>query len=244
MDRKDLSREVWIASIGILILLGALKHLGAISFIGDHAYTAAAAAQLYIPIMLIGRRGITRDDLALRFGRWRRDLGIASLLGLITLVPFAIGHHFWRLMVMKQRFDPKLPEPPRIEWLTGIAPALSDPITLAIVASISAIAIELLVVALPEELYFRGYLQGRMEKLWLAKRTLFGAPFGRALFWSSLVFALAHFVGEYQPHRLGPFFPALLFGILRSRTQSVVAPIAYHALCNLMSQVLSASYRY
>jgi membrane protease YdiL (CAAX protease family) len=247
----DLRKELWLASIGILVLLGALKHLGgAVPAIADHAFTAAAAAQLYVPILLIGKRGITKESIGLAFDRWKRETWIALGLGVLTIVPFAIGHHFWRTIVLRQRFDPRLPAPADLDavtrFLVDLAPSIepSAPLLAAIFGALGAIAIELLVVALPEELYFRGYLLGRFELLWPAKRRLFGAPFGKAIVVSSVVFALAHFVGEYRIDRLGPFFPALLFGLLRSRSGSVVAPIAYHAFCNLLSQLLTASYRY
>jgi len=38
------------------------------------------------------------------------------------------------------------------------------------------------------------------------------------------------------------FFPALLFGWLRSRTRGVGASIAFHALCNLLSEALGRGY--
>jgi hypothetical protein len=217
-DRGALAREIWIASVGIVVALGVLKHLAPI--VGDHAYTAAAALQLYVPVYLIGRRGIRREDLGLQAKHWRRDLGIAVILGIATVVPFAIGHHLWQTLLFHRRWAPRLP--------SGL---LESALT------------QVLVVALPEELFFRGYLQRRMELLWPAARRIFGAPFGLAIVSASAVFALAHFAGEYRPDRLGPFFPALVFGLLRTRTGSLVAPIAYHAICNLIGDVLWACYR-
>ena len=41
-------------------------------------------------------------------------------------------------------------------------------------------AAQLVVVALPEELFFRGYVQGRLEEAWPPTRTLFGARVGLA----------------------------------------------------------------
>ena len=102
---------------------------------------------------------------------------------------------------------------------------------------------QVFLVALPEELFFRGYLQRRMELLWPAKRRLFGTPFGLAIVLSSLVFALGHFLGEYRLDRLGPFFPALLFGLLRTRTNSLVTPVLYHGFCNVLSDALFVSYK-
>lgn len=232
-------QEVVRASLGILAALLILKHLGAlIPAIASYAFTAAAAIQLYLPLLRLGRDGEVPDSrppLGQRWLRWPRDLSRAELgldttrwvdhlflalgLGLLTIIPFAIGHHYWQTVIFKRAFAPRLP----------------DGLALSVVTQVLA-------VALPEELFFRGYLQGRMERLWPAKRRLFGAPFGKAILVASAVFALAHFVGEYRPDRLGPFFPALLFGLLRSKTQSIVAPVSYHAFCNILSEMLFACY--
>jgi len=219
-DRQRLARECLWASIGVLAVLGLLKHLGAlVPFIAEYAFAAAAAAQLYAPLMIADRVGISRKALGLEPDHWKRDVGIALLLGVVTIVPYAIGHHYWQTEVFHRKLMPRLPD--------GL---------------LLSVATQIIAVALPEELFYRGYLQARMEKLWPAKRTLFGAPFGKALLTASFVFALAHFVGEYRPDRLGPFFPALLFGILRSRTGSIVAPVTYHAFCNILSEMLFACY--
>lgn len=205
----------------MLVVLGLLKHLAAlVPPIAEYAYALAAAAQLYAPLTIADRLGISRAELGLEPPRWRRDLALAAALGLATVLPYAVGHHYWQTLVMHRPFSPRLPD--------GL---------------LLSIATQLIAVALPEELFFRGYLQARMELLWPSARRLFGAPFGRALVLSNVVFALAHFVGEYRPDRLGPFFPGLLFGVLRARTGGLVAPVVYHALCNLLSEVLFASYR-
>jgi uncharacterized protein len=100
---------------------------------------------------------------------------------------------------------------------------------------------QVLVIALPEELFFRGYLLGRLEALWPPRRRLGGAPVGRALLVSAALFALGHFLVDFNPQRLTVFFPALLFGWMRVRTGSIVPGTAYHALCNLLADVLHTS---
>jgi membrane protease YdiL (CAAX protease family) len=59
---------------------------------------------------------------------------------------------------------------------------------------------------------------------------------------TSAVFALGHLATELNPNRLAVFFPALLFGWLRSRTRGVGASITLHALCNLFASYLARSY--
>jgi membrane protease YdiL (CAAX protease family) len=221
VDRSVLIREAWIASAGILVIFGLLKHVGpSVPILGDHVFTVAAAIQLYVPLFLAGRRGITRKSLGLTMSRWKEDLLLTAVLALITTVPFAIGHHFWMTTLYGRDFRLAFPDDFAEKVLTQI-----------------------FVVALAEELFYRGYLQERLQRLWPAKRKLFGAPFGAAIVVAAVVFALAHFVGEYRIDRLGPFFPALLFGLMRARTGTIIGAISYHAYCNLLGDFLWACYR-
>ena len=98
------------------------------------------------------------------------------------------------------------------------------------------------VVAVPEEVFFRGYLMERLERVWPPTRTLFGARVGWALIVSSVLFAVSHVVVIPNPQRLAVFFPALLFGWMRARTGSIVPGALFHALCNILSDVLHVSY--
>jgi membrane protease YdiL (CAAX protease family) len=101
---------------------------------------------------------------------------------------------------------------------------------------------QLVVVAVPEELFFRGYLLERFEARWPSTRTLAGARVGRALLASSALFALGHYLVDFDLQRLAVFFPALVFGWMRARVGSIAPGALYHALCNLFSEVLYASF--
>jgi membrane protease YdiL (CAAX protease family) len=101
---------------------------------------------------------------------------------------------------------------------------------------------QIVVVAVPEELFFRGYLMGRFEERWPSRRTLFGAPVGWPLLVSSALFALGHFLVDFDATRLAVFFPGLAFAWMRSRTGSIAAGALFHALCNLLSEILHTSF--
>jgi membrane protease YdiL (CAAX protease family) len=45
-----------------------------------------------------------------------------------------------------------------------------------------------------------------------------------------------------NPQRLAVFFPALLFGWMRARTGSIAPGAVYHALCNVLADLLHTSY--
>jgi uncharacterized protein len=99
--------------------------------------------------------------------------------------------------------------------------------------SVRWIAYQFLYVALPEEMFFRGYLQTNI--LTLAKRlidrhrALQGSV---AIFTSALCFAAAHVVIRSQITGILTFFPGLVFGWLFLRTRSLVAPVLFHGLAN------------
>lgn len=101
---------------------------------------------------------------------------------------------------------------------------------------------QLLVIALPEEAFFRGYLQTALDERWPPRRKLLGAPVGWSLVVTSAIFAVGHLATAPDPARLAVFFPSLLFGWLRCRTGAIGASVAYHAACNLFATLLGRGY--
>jgi membrane protease YdiL (CAAX protease family) len=110
---------------------------------------------------------------------------------------------------------------------------------------------QLLFIALPEEFFYRGYLQTRIADALDARKQRLGdsSPRRRVLGISaenaltSLLFGLGHLLipigGVLVASRISVFFPSLLFGWLRERTGTIAAPVVYHAAANMM--VLLAS---
>lgn len=102
---------------------------------------------------------------------------------------------------------------------------------------------QLIAVALPEEVFYRGYIQGRLSQAFTGRRRILGAQVSvAAIFWTSVLFALGHFLLDLNPQRLAVFFPSLLFGWMRSFTPTLGGSIAYHALCNVLVRVLIVHY--
>jgi membrane protease YdiL (CAAX protease family) len=104
------------------------------------------------------------------------------------------------------------------------------------------VLVQLLVVALPEELFYRGWMQTSWARAEPARGvTVLGARLGAGFLRTQLLFAAGHLV-VLQPWRLATFFPGLLFGWVRERTGSVAAPVVVHALANLFIATLEASF--
>ncbi len=97
----------------------------------------------------------------------------------------------------------------------------------------------LIAVALPEEMFYRGYLQSALDPHWPATRRVFGARVGWSLLVTSAIFALGHLIATPSLGRLSVFFPSLAFGWLRARTGGIGASVLFHALCNLLSTGLA-----
>ena len=104
------------------------------------------------------------------------------------------------------------------------------------------LVVHLGLVALPEEWFFRGYLQTRLDQRWGTPWRLLGVSIGPSLIWSSLAFALLHPILIPGAHRLLVFFPALLFGWLRARTGNIGAAVVVHAACNLLQALTAGMY--
>lgn len=102
-------------------------------------------------------------------------------------------------------------------------------------------AAQLIVVALPEELFFRGYVQGRLEEALPPTVSLWGARVGWAWIIGAALFALGHYLVSFDPQTLTRFFPGLAFGWMFARTRSILAGTIFHAACNLLMAVLSVS---
>jgi len=101
---------------------------------------------------------------------------------------------------------------------------------------------QFLVIALPEEAFYRGYLETRLDEAWPPRFRLLGAYLGPGVVVTSAVFALGHVATELHPSRLAVFFPSLLFGWMRARRRGIGAAAAFHALCNLFASYLARSY--
>jgi uncharacterized protein len=174
---------------------------------------------------LIARSGLTMGGLfestplsaSRLLGSTGRALGWALGVALIVLPPFWLGWlAFWK---------------PESGFSSAAARSVLD----------EALG-QWLVIALPEECFYRGYLQSALDDAWRARVRILGAEVGPSLVVTSALFALGHLATDLDANRLAVFFPSLLFGWLRARTGGVGASIAFHALCNLFASYLARSY--
>jgi membrane protease YdiL (CAAX protease family) len=116
--------------------------------------------------------------------------------------------------------------------------------SLAFPPSVASFAVaQLIVVALPEEAFFRGYLQSGLSDLTKKRARVIGVQLApSAWLLQAALFAAIHFMVEPHPARLAVFFPALLFGWVRAWRGGIGAALALHAMSNLYSEILARSW--
>lgn len=109
---------------------------------------------------------------------------------------------------------------------------------------INLLLVQFLLVALPEELFYRGYLQSRLDQVFAGEeRTVMGVSVNlKSILITSALFAIGHIITIPSPARLAVFFPSLVFGWMRKATGGIVAPLIFHAICNLFVEFASLLY--
>jgi len=169
-----------------------------------------SATWLYLPVILLLAKRVSFADLALD------KINLVSSLKWFLIASVAVFPVFYLAC-----------------WL-GATKTMGWKFSLEIPDNFWRLALgQLLLAALPEELFFRGYLQARFNQVLGKKWKFLSATFGPGLFVTAALFALAHFAITPAPDRILVFFPALLFGWLREKTDSLLAPTLFHFAANI-----------
>lgn len=220
-----------VALVRIDIKLPAIGHLGS---------ALVAVLFLYVPVFFAWKRTEELEDYGFRSEPLKRGL-VTALAAVAIIVPaFALGFFaFYEIACASETLSKLAPRDmcrsygglagihfPEIYW-TGDSRL-----------SLEWMAVQFVVVALPEELFFRGFLLGLLEQRFPPKRRWLGGGIGWALVLSSLAFALIHIPKDGDPRNLATFFPALLFGWMRSSTGSILAPTITHGVANVLVRIL------
>ncbi len=233
----------WALAIGGLALARLLSLADPTRLLGANLAGVAAFLFVWLPDRALRREGEGWEDhgapwFGLADARTWRDLARGAAVGVLAcalIFPAFLGGF--------ALFAEALPRLPAglAGWLAPYAGAPAFRFRLPDGLPLLAL-VQLLVVALPEELFYRGWMQTRWARgAPGAGVTVLGARLGRGFLWTQLLFAAGHLI-SLQPWRLGTFFPGLLFGWLRARTGSVTAAVVAHALSNLFMATLERSF--
>jgi len=199
-DRKPFPAKPLLVFAGVIAAVRLSLWLSPSPFLPPSLL--AAALFLYAPLPRYWRRG---------FPAWARGTDPWKSVATTALLAVAGALAFFLFL--------RLPLPPAISPFRGIVPLTA-----------SMAAHQLLLVALPEEVFFRGYLYDAFEEA------------GREpALPVALLFAVGHVVIAPSPFRALTFFPGLLLGWGRKRSGNVYVPTAVHFLYNLFPSLIGGS---
>jgi membrane protease YdiL (CAAX protease family) len=216
-----------------------------VPLVAANLHGAIAVLFLFTPGVAarVSGRPLDLREAGLRADPIRLNLVVFGAAIGVTWAPFVVGFFLFYGTLCGRHLVPALGDlaevfaPMCSRWLGMEGGSLRPP------PDVLSLALsQVVVVALPEELFFRGYLYSRLEERWPSRRALVGAPVGWALVASSVLFGLGHVLVDFDPQRLSVVVPGLAFGWLRARTGSIAAGALFHALCNLLSDTLHTSY--
>ena len=191
------------------------------------AKVTAVVAFLYLPLAAMRGTGEDARDYGVTLARWRLDVLLAVAMLAVIAPLFIVGYEVWLGNLLGH--GPGSP-PPGLSFHARVPEGYGW----------SNVVDELFVTALPEEFFYRGWLQARLKRVWPGGARIAGVVVGPAFLLTAALFAVGH-LAIFQGSRLLVFFPALLFGWLRERTGTVVGSTLLHAGCNILSHVVAAS---
>lgn len=234
-------RHLWEALIvfgACTVACAVLVQLRAVvPFIDTNVHGLIAAVFLFVPTEIIIRRRESFTAFGLTHVPAGKGVVVFLAAAAVVFPLFGAAFYVYYRQVCAWSVAGAMPLPGQIHrlcrrWTGALTlPALD-------LGYLNMALTQLLVVGLPEEYFFRGYLQTRLEQVWPSRRTLLGAPVGASLPASALLFALGHLLVDFNGLRLAVFFPGLVFGWMRQATGSILAGVLFHAGSNLLSDLL------
>ena len=262
---KQVATRALLATAG---LYGVYAVLGLVGLHPDLRYLALVGAFYFLPQWMLKHDEARQEKYQVGPGGvvppwdWR-GAKVAGLMALVVFPPFVLGFLWFYQQVCSG--DLSLLSPViAVESLTPAEGGLeqylgrlcrahgggfwpeavrlpADWLKYGGLGVVLAVAVEVFAIALPEEVFHRGYLMSALEELWPPKLRIVGAKLGLGAVMASLLFAVGHLVGMAEVSRLATFFPALVFSWLWRRSNTLWAPALFHAASNLLMALLLAS---
>lgn len=217
-----------LLAILIVFLTGRNKDVYGITFHKFRYHLTIAVTGLIIAIPLSALKyGFLFPKFQISYLNWDGAL-ISAVLGILSIITILY-------LIKKRPSYHILPSssPGRLFILFGFALVIAL-LTTPYTNRIAGFVFFLFFVGFGEELLFRGYIQSRLNLVFGRPFQLFGVHWGWGLIIASLLFGFMHYFNPYNPYHLWwvfwTFFSGLLFGLIREKTGSVVAPALIHGM--------------
>lgn len=230
----------------------------------DFVLAAVPFLFIYAPVWLCRWRGV--DSYAYRIAipafsdvsAWKDAFRLCAVVVGVVVLPWLLGYHLYQNLlgavleqvrirsindgvlavvgVFSGQIDIWGADPFHTLWAT-VRPSLRMPKDGALL-----IPYHLFFVALPEEFFYRGYFQTRLNEVFPRKFLIFGVPVSWGLVIACAFFAFGHSLVTVQWWHFATFFPGLVFGWMRERTSSPLAGALFHAWANVTVTFLDTCY--
>lgn len=203
---------------------------------------------MWAPVWVLQRRGVDPDRYPLAIpafsdrAAWWEALRVCGWAVILIGPPYLVVYHLWHTeifaWVLQGLCDQGFRGTCRLaRSVADVAPSWVFPSR-----PLMLVGYHLFFVAIPEELFYRGYVQSRLDAIWAPRWKVAGALVGPGWLVTCVVFAFGHSVVAFQWWHFAIFFPALLFGWMRARTGGIMAGALFHAWSNITVGVLDVMY--
>ncbi|MCA9771682.1 MAG: CPBP family intramembrane metalloprotease [Myxococcales bacterium] len=210
LTRAGVIAEVTIVYAVAILLLRFLDANRGAPILRDYFAVLVPAVFLYLPIGVLILRKAPFEIMGFRVESWRKTLLYGLGMTALVLPLFVLGYKVYAQWFFHWRIT--------FQWPKDAAETM---------------LYQLLCVALPEELFYRGYMQSRLGQVFRQPKHWFLGAFGIAILISNFYFAIGHVLINFDFFRASTFIPGLLFAWLRFRTGSIYAGAFCHAMCNM-----------
>ncbi len=261
--RKKVLLELTALWLVTLLSIRAVVALQAGAGLPDWILAAVPLLFIYAPVLLCHLRKV--DSYAYHLSipafsdraSWRRIFALNGRVLALIIPPWLIGYHFYQRLL----FDlapglgfrrgvaqglAEVGQPPPLFVQQAIEAVTADSgqalVVLALLQVLTLVAYQVFFVAIPEEFFYRGYLQTRLNEVFARKWLIFGTPIGWGSVIACLFFAFGHSLVQLQWWHFATFFPGMVFAWMRERTGGVMAGALFHAACNVLVVLLDTAY--
>jgi membrane protease YdiL (CAAX protease family) len=225
---QDSAKKVYLEllALWLVVLLSIRLVVFAHSALGIHEIILGVVPLLFVyaPVWLCNYRKVDSYAYFLYipnftdFVAWAKAVQSALILNVITWSGFVPLYYVYYTMVVPQLFPAA-----RVYHFIGVLPK----------ELLLTVLYQIFYVAIPEEFFYRGYFQTRLNEIHTKKIQVFGVPMGMGVVYSNLFFAFGHSIVQFQWWHFATFFPGLLFSWSREKNQDILSGALFHASCNI-----------
>ncbi len=265
--RKRVFIEVIALWLLTLLAIRAVVDLQRAAGLPDWLLAAVPLLFIYAPVLLCRLRRV--DSFAYHLSipafsdgpAWRRAVGLCGGVLAVIIPPWLIGYHLYQGIFFQHHPGDGFhgahhggvaqalaaigePPPDFIQRMIQDATATHQDALfwLAVLQVVTLVAYQVFFVAIPEEFFYRGYLQTRLNEVFPRRFLILGTPIGWGSVFACLFFAFGHSLVQLQWWHFATFFPGMIFAWMRERSGGGVSGALFHAACNVLVVLLDTAY--